>query len=380
MQAADLTGDLNAVHIRQTPVDDVGVVDIAHLDGLPRAQHRLLAGKGPLGAHPHAGQQLGHAVAGIEIVVDDERLESGELLDPFLAAAAGLQAQRQADDELGAAALLGLHLDRAAHHVDDIPGDGHAEAGALNAADRRGALALERLEDALRERRAHADAGVADAELILRAAVQRPGELTDADRDRAARRGELDRVGQQVEQDLLEARPVAADVLVRHVERVHAQLELLGVHLSADDGLDVVQHLGQADLALLEMEPAALDAAHVQDVVDEREQMAARGEGLGQIVLHPFGVVDIGDREGGEADDGVHRGADIVAHVEQELPLGAVGRALVLERDLQFAVLLFQLGLILLLLLFFLLLHLLHRASAQHLQDRNEQDVTDQCR
>ena len=186
-------------------------------------------------------------------------------------------------------------------------------------------MPLERLEDALGERRAHADAGVADAELILRAAAQRTGVLADADRDRAARRGELDGVGQQVEQDLPEARPVAADVLVRHVDRVHVQLELLGVHLSADDGLDVVQHIGQADLALFEMELAALDAAHVQDVVDEREQMAARGEGLGQIVPDPFGVADVADRKGGEADDGVHRGADVVRHIGQEVALCAAG-------------------------------------------------------
>ena len=43
VQAADLAGDLDAVHIRQPPVNEIGVVDIAHLDGLPRAQHRLLA-------------------------------------------------------------------------------------------------------------------------------------------------------------------------------------------------------------------------------------------------------------------------------------------------------------------------------------------------
>ena len=39
-QCADLAGDLDAVHVRQTPVDDIGVVDIAHLDGLARTQHR----------------------------------------------------------------------------------------------------------------------------------------------------------------------------------------------------------------------------------------------------------------------------------------------------------------------------------------------------
>ena len=43
------------------------------------------------------------------------------------------------------------------------------------------------------------------------------------------------------------------------------------------------------------------------------------------------------------AVDGCSWGADVVAHVEQELLLGAVCRLLVLERDLQLAVLFFQL-------------------------------------
>ena len=70
-----------------------------------------------------------------------------------------------------------------------------------------------------------------------------------------------------------------------NVKRIHIKLELLGVHLSADDGLDVVQHLGQVDLGFLQLELAALDAAHVQNIVDERKQVAARGEGFGQIVF-----------------------------------------------------------------------------------------------
>ena len=97
------------------------------------------------------------------------------------------------------------------------------------------------------------------------------------------------------------------------------------MYLSADDGLDIVQHLGEVDLGFLQMELAALDAAHIQNIVDEREQVAARGEGFGQIVLHSFLIVDIADRKGGKADDRIHRCADIVRHIGQEGALGAAG-------------------------------------------------------
>ena len=89
-------------------------------------------------------------------------------------------------------------------------------------------------------------------------------------------------------------------------------------------------------------------------------------------------MVDMGRSQRGEANDGVHGGTDIVAHIEQELPLGTVCRPLVLECDLQLAVLFLQLSLILFLLFFLLPIHLLHGASAQHPKNHYKQDVTDQ--
>ena len=87
----------------------------------------------------------------------------------------------------------------------------------------------------------------------------------------------------------------------------------------------------------------------------------------------------MGRRQRGEADNGVHRGADVVAHVEQELPLGAVCRCLVPDGKLQLAVLLLQLGVILLLLLFPLLLRSCHGAAAQRLQYCHADQIEDQC-
>ena len=151
-------------------------------------------------------------------------------------------------------------------------------------------------------------------------------DLRDAHRDLAARRRELHRVGDEVEQDLVEAHLVAVDVFVRDVEHVHEEVELLGVDLRGDDGLDVVQHVREVDLGLLQADLAALDAAHVQDVVDEAQQVVARGEDLAQVVLDLLFVAGVGGGERGIADHRVHGRADIVAHVAEEGALGLVGR------------------------------------------------------
>ena len=123
---------------------------------------------------------------------------------------------------------------------------------------------------------------------------------------------------------------------------------------------------------------SALDAAHIQHIIDEGKQVLAGGRDLFQVVQHLFLVINMGRSQRGETNDGIHGGADIVAHIEQELPFGTVCRPLVPECDLQLVVLFLQLSLVLFFLFFLLLLHLLHGASAQHLKDHYKQDVTDQ--
>ena len=178
----------------------------------------------------------------------------------------------------------------------------------------------------LLKRRTHADAVIADMELIVRAALRRGLLLDDAQGDRAARRGEFDGVGHDVEHDLVEAHGVGDDVLVLHVDHVDEERDALGGNARLDDVAQVVHKLGQVHRARLERDLAALDAAHVEHVVDEREQVLARRRGLFQVVEHLFAVVDMGGRKRGEADDRVHRRADVVRHIEQEFALGAVGR------------------------------------------------------
>ena len=76
----------------------------------------------------------------------------------------------------------------------------------------------------------------------------------------------------------------------------------------------------------LEVELAGLDLREVEDVVDDRQQRLGR-------VARPWSrysrcsAVEVGvEHQLGHADDAVHRRADLVAHVGQELALGAVGR------------------------------------------------------
>ena len=66
------------------------------------------------------------------------------------------------------------------------------------------------------------------------------------------------------------------------------------------------------------MNLSAFNAAHIQNIIDQRKQMVAGGKNLPQIIPHPLRVVDVAQRQCGKADNGIHGGADVVGHIGKE--------------------------------------------------------------
>ena len=169
---------------------------IPQLHRLPGPENSLLAGECPFRPHANLYQHLCHAVTGIEIVVYNQRFQALQLRDLLYTATRRLDPQRQTDCKFGALALLCLDLNGAAHHIHDVFGDGHAKACALGPADGGGPLPLKGRKDLLHKFLTHADPVVFDPELIQCAALGRSRKLLQPDRNRPARWGELDRIGQ----------------------------------------------------------------------------------------------------------------------------------------------------------------------------------------
>ena len=71
----------------------------------------------------------------------------------------------------------------------------------------------------------------------------------------------------------------------------------------------------------MQLHPPGLDLGEVENVVDQREQMPARAEHAIErleVLLERLGILP---QHLGDADDGVERRAQLVAHVGEELRL-----------------------------------------------------------
>ena len=103
--------------------------------------------------------------------------------------------QVEDDRKLRTLTRRALDLDAAAHELDNVLGDGHAQTRTLDFVRTRGFRAGERVKDVLEELLIHADARVGHLEKQARMVGIAAVKLRDAELDLTAVRRVLDRVG-----------------------------------------------------------------------------------------------------------------------------------------------------------------------------------------
>ena len=135
-----------------------------------------------------------------------------------------------------------------------------------------GVLLREGLKDMLLEFLAHTNAGIAHGVLHghgFAVAIQ----LIGPQRDVAARAVVLDRVAEQVDQNLPQLQRVAPHAVVLHRDMVdgHGQTVALGLRLGHND--TVMDQLVQVGRGLHQLGLPVFQPVHIQHVIDEGEQM-----------------------------------------------------------------------------------------------------------
>ena len=139
--------------------------------------------------------------------------------------------------------------------------------------------------------------------------------------DGPARSVVLDPVRQKVEEDLLDALPVRHDPFDLQIFDTDLDAALRGQ--GPDEVDDLRGHLVRRDRLDRERDPARLDPRDVQDLVDQIQQVPPTLQdlldALALLVVEGAQIQQLA-----EAQDGVERGPELVAHPRQELALGPV--------------------------------------------------------
>ncbi len=135
--------------------------------------------------------------------------------------------------------------------------------------------------------------------------------------------GELDGVGEQVLEDLLQALRVAVHEARQVLGKLHVERQVLGLGHVPEVAIDVVAQAGEGNFLDLDGDGAGLDLREIENVVDEIEQVGAGGVDVAgelDLLVREVAAGVFGELLA-EDEDGIERRAQLVGHVGQELGL-----------------------------------------------------------
>ena len=181
---------------------------------------------------------------------------------------AAVDFKRDDNVERGAFALRAFNGNGAAHLVDEVLGDRHAQPRAAVFRTRRLGFLRERLEQLLKEVLRHSDAGVTAFELDERC-IAFAGDFPASDEYLPVRLVVLDRVAQDVRHDALEMHRAAHQLDVLRFAVFLDDLDAATFRLLDDDGVDASGNLAQVERDVLQDDFPRLQLVHVQHFVDE---------------------------------------------------------------------------------------------------------------
>ncbi|MDX1781740.1 MAG: hypothetical protein R3256_10515 [Thalassovita sp.] len=274
-----------------------------------------------------------HAVTEIQRAGHHHQMDSADRAQCLLGVAAN-GPHRQSDGEYRSHADFSINLQRARHQHDQVLGDGQSQSGAAETARGRFFSLIEGFEDPLDGALRHSDTIVADRKDDFVTV----GTRGYAEHNIALRAifspGQLDRVAQQVQQDLPQPDRVAAHhVWQAGVSRHHKfHAAVLSLHGKSFRG--AFNRFEQQEVCIFDSQLAGLDFRGIQDVVDDPQKEKGR---IPDRVDHPrLLVVQWAARQQfDDADDPVHRRADFMAHIGKEHGFRGIrrlGRALLQQR------------------------------------------------
>lgn len=285
-KAADLPCRFRAIHPGHPEIHENAV----RLPGR-RQFDRPGAVGGLLHLETHGAEQGDQQAAAVLDVVDDEDAR-GDLSGAEAGAHTGAQRrgkatglgrppQRHVDPERAAPPERALHGDVAAHEARQFAADGEPEprAGAGVAAEFG---LFELAEEARQLGRGDPRAGVLHGGMEVPAAIRRGGQFRP--QEDAPARGELHRVAEEVDEDLPEPGFVSHRVVGKYRWRGYAELEPLGLGPLGEHQAQVGEEVPQGEGRRPEGDAPRLDLGHVEDVIDEGEQVIAVAIDDGQVI------------------------------------------------------------------------------------------------
>ena len=194
----------------------------------------------------------------------------------------------------------------------------HAQACAHNLRHTEAAVAFKRVKNFLEELLRHTAAGILHDERILRTATAIAQLLAHKEAYASLRLRILHSVRKNIIQYLLQALQITAHQLVFIKQKLLLKIFLLQLGLRREHIADIARHLRQRERFLHMLHLGVVKACHIQNIVNQGQQLLAGGTDFLDIIAHHAAVILVQLCQLSHADNAVQRCTHIMRHRREE--------------------------------------------------------------
>lgn len=246
-----LAGGFQSVHFRHFPVDDDEMVIPVHLVSRHHFPDGLDAGEDIFAPDSGFIEHLCRAFADAPVIIDDECAKFPQAGKVECVVFGILQFEGNRYRECRPFTGFAFHIDAAVHHVDNIFGNGHPQAGSLDFIADRVVCTFKWFENLFYKVGRHADSGIADNELIGSVTCILWRQFTDLYVDFPACRCKFQGIARDVQKHLVNTKGVTCDFLMNQIG-VYVERQMSGMGLLEDDGTKMFDQFRQDEFLVIQ--------------------------------------------------------------------------------------------------------------------------------
>ena len=171
----------------------------------------------------------------------------------------------------------------------------------------------------------HSNPIVFNGKNIIAPPMLKVSVLCNAKRYDSSRRRIFHCIPHQIDKNLIQLQRVCDHILIDHFKGIDKHIHLLCFYLGLYNIYQVVHQFRDIALLIMNLQLSALNTAHIQNVIDQAQQMITGGKNFLQTIFHLILSLHMAGCNGCKTDNSIHRCTYIVAHIGKESSLGLIG-------------------------------------------------------
>lgn len=137
--------------------------------------------------------------------------------------------------------------------------------------------------------------------------------------------GEFDGIAHNIGENLLDTQTVTDNILMADIGNIYGKPVVVCKNIRLDHCDQVIDQIREMEILLGEHNLSTFNTAHIQDFIDQSQEMTAGYGNLAKGIHNPVFLVNVCSCQCSHSHNSVHRSTDVMGNIGKKIGFGFIG-------------------------------------------------------